>query len=376
MTRPAAILLSIAGSVFVGFLILEVGLRAVGYSAAPVVAPDSMRGWALIPNLPGITNSQGLRDRERTVLKPAGTVRIAVLGDSMAEGMQVALEQTFPSVLEELLGARACPGGAPVEVINFAVQGYGTAQQRLTLNQQVWAYDPDVVVLAMFPGNDVRDNVRALKGLDYLPFYTLVEGNLVLDLSFRQRWSYRVRTLGAGVIRYSRLAQWFNRTRFLLKAQLRAWSDRRQSEARGLGEAGVDNMVFLDPAPLEWEQAWRVTEAIVARMNKDTMAHGARFVVAIVGTAAEVNPDEGPRTALAAAIGASDLSPPRRRVTALGLKAGFPVLDLVEPLRRDAVRQNACLHGEIGAPPCTGHLTPAGHRAVADALAGHLCARP
>lgn len=373
MARPAAILIMIAGSVSVGLVVLEIGLRLAGYGAAPVVAPDDVRGWALVPDLPGITNSHGLRDRERALPKPAGTVRIAVLGDSMAEGMQVALEETFPSVLETLLNARACFGGTRTEVINFAVQGYGTAQQYLTLDRRAWAYDPDVILLTLFPGNDVRDNARALKGLDYLPFYTLDQDTLVLDLSFRQRWSYRVRKLGAAVVRHSRLAQGLNRARFLLKARLRAWSDRRQTQARGLGEAGIDNMVFMDPPRPEWERAWRVTEALIGRINADVTARGRRFVVAVLGTAIEDNPNPAVQSALAATIGVSDLAYPRRRVAALGDENGFPVLDLAAPVRREAVRQNVCLHGEPGAAPCTGHYTAAGHRAAAEALAAHLC---
>lgn len=372
MTPRVTALILIAGSILTSLAVMEIGLRAAGYNATPVVAPDDIRGWSLVSGLPGITNSQGLRDRERTVLKPSGTVRIAVLGDSMAEGMQVTLPETFPSVLETLLNDSAC-FGAPVEVINFAVQGYGTAQQYLTLDQKAWAYDPDVILLAVFPGNDVRDNARALKGLDYLPFYTLDQGKLVLDLSFQRRWSYRLRKVGASVVRHSLLAQWLNRTRFLLKARLRARSDRRQTRARGLGEAGIDDLVFMDPAPPEWENAWQVTEAIIGQMNDDVTARGRRFVLAVLGTAIEDNPDPEPRAKLTAAIGVDDLSAPRRRLAKLGLFGKFRVLDLVGTLRREAVRTNTCFHGEPDAPPCTGHYNPAGHRAAAEMLAKRLC---
>ena len=38
--------------------------------------------------------------------------------------------------------------GKQVEVINFGVSGYGTAQELLTLRQKVWDFSPDIVVLA------------------------------------------------------------------------------------------------------------------------------------------------------------------------------------------------------------------------------------
>ena len=373
MTRPLAILLLIGGSLVVSLGLFEVALRLVGYSAAPIVQPDQVRGWSLIPNVTGVTNSRGLRDRERAPEKGAGTFRIAVLGDSMAEGVQVKLEETFPLVLEAMIDPKACFGTDRIEVINFAVQGYGTGQQYLTLDQKVWAYDPDLVLLAAFPGNDVRDNDGSLKGLAYLPFYHLDEGALVLDQSFRNRSSFQLRKLGAKIIRFSRLAQWANQVRFKLKAQLRAWTDRRQTRSKGLGEAGIDNLVFMDPPPPDWALAWTLTEALVTQMHSDTQARGRRFAAAVLGTATEGHPDPQVAAALAAELGIEDLSYPRRRLAALGRRVGFPVLDLVAPLQRRAALNQVCLHGEPGVPPCTGHYTAAGHRVVAQALDEFLC---
>jgi len=74
-------------------------------------------------------NSAGLRDREHTKVKPANTLRVAILGDSYAEAMQLSMKDAFWTVLERELGK--CPevDGRQVEVINFGVAGYGTAQE-------------------------------------------------------------------------------------------------------------------------------------------------------------------------------------------------------------------------------------------------------
>jgi len=50
-----------------------------------------------------------------------------------------------------------------IEVLNFGVSGYGTAQELLTLREQVWKYSPDIVMLAVTTNNDITDNSRALK---------------------------------------------------------------------------------------------------------------------------------------------------------------------------------------------------------------------
>ena len=52
-------------------------------------------------------NSRGMRDREYSVEKPEGTYRILVLGDSYAEGLEVAYEELHTELLEAALNSRA-----------------------------------------------------------------------------------------------------------------------------------------------------------------------------------------------------------------------------------------------------------------------------
>ena len=138
----------VAASVVVALLIFEAFLRVVGYTYPVFYQPDEARGYSLWPGAAGryrregaahvSINSDGLRDREHSKSKPAGTLRIAVVGDSYAEAFQVERERAFWSVLEGRL--KDCPAlaGREVEVINFGVSGYGTAQELLTLREKVW----------------------------------------------------------------------------------------------------------------------------------------------------------------------------------------------------------------------------------------------
>ena len=125
-------------SLCVGLFVAEIALRVAGYTFPTFYTPDAARGYALQPGMRGWyrkegesyvqVNSDGLRDREHARQKPPNTFRVAVLGDSYAEALQVPVEAAFWRVLEAKL--RACPvaGGRDVEVINFGVSGYGTAQ--------------------------------------------------------------------------------------------------------------------------------------------------------------------------------------------------------------------------------------------------------
>ena len=48
-------------------------------------------------------------------------------------------------------------------MINFGVGGYGTAQELLTWREPASRYGADIVLLLLFPGNDLRNNVRSLE---------------------------------------------------------------------------------------------------------------------------------------------------------------------------------------------------------------------
>jgi GDSL-like Lipase/Acylhydrolase. len=120
--------------------------------------------------------------------KPPNTLRVAVLGDSFTEAIHVPVEQTFWSKLERKLGnCEAVKGRKNVEVINFGVQGYSTAQELMMLRKKVWDYSPDIVILAFFIGNDVINNSPKLEYDRYRPFFAYdASGKLVPDMSFRQ----------------------------------------------------------------------------------------------------------------------------------------------------------------------------------------------
>ena len=89
-------------------------------------------------------NSQGFRGDDFPLVKTPGTTRIAVIGDSVAYGYSVALVDSFPRRLEVLLQTK----GLSVEVLNFAISGHGSVAEAELLHQQVWEYQPDIVLLA------------------------------------------------------------------------------------------------------------------------------------------------------------------------------------------------------------------------------------
>lgn len=94
--------------------------------------------------------------------KPAGSFRVAVLGDAFVEARQVDAEKTFWRLLGRNLGSCIALGGKQVEVLNFGIGGYATTEELLTLRRDVLRFSPDLVLLGFFADNDVHDNSKAL----------------------------------------------------------------------------------------------------------------------------------------------------------------------------------------------------------------------
>ncbi len=103
-------------ALIVGIVLLEGYFRLAGVGEQEFVQPDLTMGCRHIPGKKVIwrmegyssdkLSSVGLRDSEHVIAKPVGTYRIALLGDSAVESMQVSMGKTFGKVLEKLLNAQ------------------------------------------------------------------------------------------------------------------------------------------------------------------------------------------------------------------------------------------------------------------------------
>jgi hypothetical protein len=100
-------------------------------------------------------NSQGLRDREYSLAKPAGVYRVLMLGDSTTLGWGVQAADTAAKVLERQLGPW-------FEVIDAGVGNYGTVQEFTYYKTRGRLFHPDLVILQYFINDP--EPVPSLKG--------------------------------------------------------------------------------------------------------------------------------------------------------------------------------------------------------------------
>ena len=151
------LLLGLASTLVI-LTVVEVGLRLSDYdpNTSPYYRFDPDLGWTLDPvhrRVAGL-NSRGFRSPEVGRTKPEGTRRLLNLGDSFSAGMNVAYGRTYPGLLADRLNQN----GESWEVINLAVGDWGTNQQLIALDTLGLDMKPDVVVLQVFPFNDLCNN--------------------------------------------------------------------------------------------------------------------------------------------------------------------------------------------------------------------------
>jgi lysophospholipase L1-like esterase len=155
----------VASSILVCLVAVEAGLRISGYKPfanllggrEKIIRPSSAPGrvYEAVPcssghiwNTDVAINSLGFRDDE-FVFK-GNDVRIAVLGDSIAFGLGLPAEETFPRLLEGLLRRNH----ESARVMNLGLGGYNTYQQVATLESVIQVVQPHYVVV-VFCVNDI-----------------------------------------------------------------------------------------------------------------------------------------------------------------------------------------------------------------------------
>lgn len=114
---------------------------------------DDLLDHELIPNWKGnwhgalmTINRWGMRDQDRTLVKPANSTRIALVGSSLVMGYGVNDDETFARLLEERLNADSERNGRHFEVLNFGVGRYSPLHRKLQIEKKVMAFHPDLIV--------------------------------------------------------------------------------------------------------------------------------------------------------------------------------------------------------------------------------------
>ncbi len=175
-------------------------------------------------------NADGLRDVAHPTDKLEGDWRVAVLGDSVTLGAGIEAAEAFPQVLQAALTA----DGQRIEVMNVALWGWSTRQQRIAWERIARRYRPDQAILAVCL-NDLAE--------------------LQNNLSRPPRW-------------LARLHERFALVRWVVGAQGR--------------EIGSVEELFLEPEARRVRQAFALFHDEVRLLRRGVEADGARLDVVVL----------------------------------------------------------------------------------------------
>lgn len=371
-----------AGLVLFGLVatlaVCEGGLRLSGLGTYidHHVQYDELLGWSKISNrdtwyrtreydVRERLNSRGLRDMERDYAKPPGVFRALVLGDSFTEAHSVRFEERFTTLLERLLNREG--NSRRYEVINAGTDGYGTDQELLFYRSEGRKYRPDIILVMVYPENDVYYNTRVVYGQPK-PRFVLESGYLRLlnvpvpkrAVSFRGHLNV---VLGRSMLyraAANRLDWMWGRLERLLDL-----GGTRAEDEESFSEWDIRELdIYRREDTKVYREAWLLTEALLTALRDETMADGAGLALVVIPSNSQVLPSHWSAMRAAHGLGADgwDLSKPNRRLAEICGSLKLICVDLLEVFRAKG-GENQRLHYVRDQ-----HLHPNGHRVVAESI--------
>jgi hypothetical protein len=359
-----------AGGLAVALLLGEAGVRLFSRTGPALLVSDPVVGKRFVRSFAARTfvpecacevdllfDREGLRGPDRPREKPPGVRRLVLLGDSMIASLATREELTLARRLEERLGE----GGGRWEVLNGGVSSSSTATELVLYREVLSRYEPDVVVLAFYEGNDLADNSAELTRASRLYFELDAAGRLRL-LPFRRPGA----ALGAWLDRYSRLYTWQKTAVRQLMAAARAAGD----------DVDPGDLAFARPEPPAVARAWDLTTALVRALRDETAGRGARLGVVAIPPAVAVYDDLWSGLAERGRAAGLELrrDAPDLRLEAICRDLGLPFLSLSPAFAAVARHHDSRSPDEQLFVEGRYHWNERGNAIAADAVIGFLAA--
>ncbi len=260
-------------------------------------------------------NRFGLRGPEVTAGNPSNRLRVAFLGDSFTEALEVPYDKSWVSLVGEELG----PG---CETLDFGMGGYSAVQEVASYTARARRFLPAKVILQLYD-NDWAEN-----------------------LNYRIRATYAIEQPAAGAARLKitplpetlsfKTDAWLMRRSHLFMHLLVAW------------ERFLHELIFREARLNDADRKAREDLVMMAALETaaaDTAADGARLYLLLVPGVPEDRV---------------------RQINDFAVRHRVPLLDL-GPYEADATRTGQKWHWQFD-----GHFNETGNREVAHLVAGWL----
>jgi peptidoglycan/LPS O-acetylase OafA/YrhL len=245
--------------------------EVLGWGERPSLELHPVFGWRLRPSQVTrlrwesydyvvTANALGFPGPEYPVDKPAGTFRILTTGDAFTSAEGVDTADAWPRLLEDLL--RSNPAGSKVEVLNFAITGYGPNEYAAVVKTFAPIYRPDLILVEFFV-NEYEDVLHGPEFAESIGFgrppavswYSLLHLTQLrhfLDVRFRaplvSLWRGSPEPYGYFLGNFSAL----ERAETEQRAKARALVKARLTEIKNVADqVGAKAMLLLVPAPVQ-----------------------------------------------------------------------------------------------------------------------------
>ncbi len=285
------------GSIVLGLIILEEAVRIIEPREVMryfFMSSDSVLHHRFIPGASGrykttefdvaySINSLGLRDREISRAKPAGTRRILMLGDSFTEGDGVEYEETFAAGLQRMLDTTDLP--ARWEVINGGVGSYAPMVEYLYLCDGGLALQPDLVVLNL----DLSDFFDDL-GYRALARYDAGGRPVAVPAPAEARPSG---TLAAGLVGIKDFFKEHTRLYNFIRLRIDRYLEGSRHTIDMSGDLHFDKYAMLRPGNhLDLREEGATTFTALSRIRDTLASHGIPLLVTVYPYGHQVRADE------------------------------------------------------------------------------------
>jgi len=280
------------------------------------------------------TNSLGLNDEEFAVPKPPGRFTVLALGDSFTYG-SVGYPDTVTTLVERHL-REAC-GPRDLEVLNFGIGASDTRDYRAILELAFATFQPDLVVVHFYAGNDGPPPPRRPGGaLGHSYAWTYVRNTWRLSRSVRHRSAVE-RARPSGPPRGGTVIDPGRR----VGERDPALAGPIFEESAFLAMLVAELATFHVPADsARLARAWHPVLTDLGRIQARVAEGGSRTAIVIYPSALQVYPElrrqalEGRRQSGPPGTASDSLDPllPNRLLSEHCLRTGTPCLDLTPAL--------------------------------------------
>jgi lysophospholipase L1-like esterase len=295
-------------------------------------------------------------DADVALAPTESAMRVAFLGDSYLEGTAVPPGTRLTEILEQ-----TTPG--QIEALNFGLSGTGTLDQLALYRRLVRPLSPGLVILMIYPGNDIVDNSTKLAAsIGARP-------QTVSGASAAQPKTW-IRSIAPSLYAHMYVAR-----KRVAQQHVGPASSAAHSEPVGS---------YLDvyrppelPADSLWRRAWALTEATILALSADVARDSANLLVVILPD--PIQPYSGDAAQLERILGRPlpagfDPYYPSNRLADFLSETGIASLNLA-----DVFKDYAEVNG-LSAPyfgfESDGHWDTLGHQVAAEAVLQTMMGQP